>query len=54
MPEASPFAASEKPDAPATRSSERQPIPVRGAGLERPTYGETDLDIPSFLRRKSE
>jgi cell division protein FtsZ len=51
MPEASPFAASEKP---AARTSERQPIPVRGTGLERPSYGETDLDIPSFLRRKSE
>jgi len=54
MPEASPFAAGEKPAEPATRSSDRQPIPVRGAGLDRPTYGETDLDIPSFLRRKSE
>jgi cell division protein FtsZ len=54
MPEASPFAASEKAAAPTTPSSDRQPIPVRGAGLERPTYGETDLDIPSFLRRKSE
>jgi cell division protein FtsZ len=54
MPETSPFAASEKPAAPASRSGERQPIPVRGAGLDRPTYGETDLDIPSFLRRKSE
>src|SRR5438552_16386974 len=53
MPESSPFAAGEKV-APATRTSERQPIPVRGAGLDRPTYGETDLDIPSFLRRKSE
>jgi len=54
MPEASPFAASEKPAAPAAKTSERQPIPVRSAGLDRPTYGETDLDIPSFLRRKSE
>ena len=54
MPEASPFAASEKPATPTTGSSDRQPIPVRGAGLDRPTYGETDLDIPSFLRRKSE
>jgi len=51
MPEASPFAASEKP---AARTTDRQPIPVRGAGLDRPSYGETDLDIPSFLRRKSE
>jgi cell division protein FtsZ len=54
MPEASPFAATEKPATPTTRSGERQPIPVRGAGLDRPSYGETDLDIPSFLRRKSE
>jgi cell division protein FtsZ len=54
MPETSPFAATEKPATPATRSSERQPIPVRGSGLDRPAYGETDLDIPSFLRRKSE
>ena len=51
MPEASPFAAGEK--APA-KTTDRQPIPVRGAGLDRPSYGETDLDIPSFLRRKSE
>ena len=54
MPEASPFAVGNKPAEQATRSSDRQPIPVRGAGLDRPTYGETDLDIPSFLRRKSE
>jgi len=53
MPESSPFAAGEKA-APGTRTTERQAIPVRGAGLDRPTYGETDLDIPSFLRRKSE
>ena len=51
MPEESPFAAGERP---AARSTERQAIPVRSAGLERPSYGETDLDIPSFLRRKSE
>jgi hypothetical protein len=51
MPEESPFAASEKP---AAKSSERQAIPVRSGGLDRPSYGETDLDIPSFLRRKSE
>ena len=49
-----PSPAAEKPAEPASRSSDRQPIPVRGAGLDRPTYGETDLDIPSFLRRKSE
>jgi len=51
MPQTSPFAASERP---ATKPSEREPLPVRGGGLDRPSYGETDLDIPSFLRRKSE
>jgi cell division protein FtsZ len=51
MPQASPFAASERP---ASRPTEREPLPVRGGGLDRPSYGETDLDIPSFLRRKSE
>ena len=54
MPEGSPFAATEKPADATAKSTDRQPIPVRGAGLDRPTYGETDLDIPSFLRRKSE
>ncbi|MEO8638293.1 MAG: cell division protein FtsZ [Chloroflexota bacterium] len=54
MPEASPFAVGEKPAETTTRSTDRQPIPVRGGGLDRPSYGETDLDIPSFLRRKSE
>ncbi|MBA3689588.1 MAG: cell division protein FtsZ [Chloroflexi bacterium] len=54
MPEASPFAVGEKPAETTARSGERQPIPVRGSGLDRPSYGETDLDIPSFLRRKSE
>ena len=54
MPEASPFAAGERPAEAGSRTSERQPIPVRGSGLDRPSYGETDLDIPSFLRRKSE
>jgi cell division protein FtsZ len=51
MPEESPFAAGARP---AARATERQPIPVRSSGLDRPAYGETDLDIPSFLRRKSE
>jgi cell division protein FtsZ len=50
MPEPSPFAtAAEREE---TRVTERQPVPVRP--MERPAYGETDLDIPSFLRRKSE
>jgi cell division protein FtsZ len=35
------------------RPAEREPLPVR-PGLDRPSYGETDLDIPSFLRRKSD
>ncbi|MEO6059546.1 MAG: cell division protein FtsZ [Candidatus Limnocylindria bacterium] len=52
MPEASPFAVETKRSA--AKTTERQPIPVRSSGLERPAYGETDLDIPSFLRRKSE
>ncbi len=51
MPAESPFAAGEKP---AAKSGERQAIAVRGGGLDRPSYGETDLDIPSFLRRKGE
>jgi hypothetical protein len=46
IPEPSPFAtAAEREE---TRVTEREPVPVR------PAYGETDLDIPSFLRRKSE
>jgi cell division protein FtsZ len=32
---------------------ERQPVPVRPS-LEQPRYGEAELDIPSFLRRKSD
>ena len=49
MPEPSPFAPSGREETP---SDERQPLPVRSA--ERPAYGETDLDIPSFQRRKSD
>jgi cell division protein FtsZ len=50
IPEPSPFApAAEREEAAAT--TERQPVPIRA---ERPAYGDTDLDIPSFLRRKSE
>jgi cell division protein FtsZ len=51
MPEASPFAVGERP---AARTSERQAIPVRSSGLDRPSSGDADLDIPTFLRRKSE
>ena len=50
IPEPSPFATAAARDE--TRVTEREPVPVRPA--ERPAYGETDLDIPSFLRRKSE
>jgi cell division protein FtsZ len=46
IPEPSPFATAAERDE--TRVTEREPVPVR------PAYGETDLDIPSFLRRKSE
>jgi hypothetical protein len=47
----SPFALEETRE---TRVTERQAVPVRPAAVERPSYGETDLDIPSFLRRKSD
>ncbi|MDQ5840723.1 MAG: cell division protein FtsZ, partial [Chloroflexota bacterium] len=33
------------------RSRGREPVPSRPTSLERPAYGETDLDIPSFLRQ---
>ncbi len=48
----SPFARDVRPTE--VRRSERQPLPIRPANLERPAYGETDLDIPSFLRRKND
>jgi cell division protein FtsZ len=48
----SPFARQAEPTA-ETRVTERQAVPVRPA-IDRPSYGETDLDIPSFLRRKSD
>jgi len=34
-----------------SRSRDREPVPSRPTSLERPAYGETDLDIPSFLRQ---
>jgi cell division GTPase FtsZ len=49
MPAPSPFAVEHDE----SRASERQPLPVR-SGSDRPSYADTDLDIPSFLRRKSE
>jgi cell division protein FtsZ len=40
---------SEAPDS--TPAVEREPVTVRPTSLERPAYGDTDLDIPSFLRQ---
>jgi cell division protein FtsZ len=54
MGEESPFARPSEREATEIRPAERQPLPVRPAGLERPSYSETDLDIPSFLRRKND
>jgi len=56
MGEQSPFARPTEREATPTeiRPEERQPLPVRPASLERPAYSETDLDIPSFLRRKND
>jgi cell division GTPase FtsZ len=54
MGEPSPFARPSEREATEIKPAERQPVPVRPAGLERPSYGETDLDIPSFLRRKND
>jgi cell division protein FtsZ len=48
IPEPSPFAATTERE---ETVIERQPVP---APAGRPAYGDTDLDIPSFLRRKSE
>jgi cell division GTPase FtsZ len=50
IPEPSPFATAAEREEPVA-TTERQPVPIRA---ERPAYGDTDLDIPSFLRRKSE
>jgi cell division protein FtsZ len=50
LPEPSPFAPSASGES-QDGVIERQPIPTPAG---RPAYGETDLDIPSFLRRKSE
>jgi cell division protein FtsZ len=53
MPEPSPFATAAEREH--TRVEEREPLAVRpDRSSDRPAYGETDLDIPSFLRRKSE
>jgi cell division protein FtsZ len=34
-----------------THSPEREPVAARPTTLDRPAYGDTDLDIPSFLRQ---
>jgi len=52
MGEPSPFARS-RSEPTEIKPSERQALPVRPS-LDRPAYGETDLDIPSFLRRKND
>jgi cell division protein FtsZ len=57
MPQPSPFARSSEAEPAEVKPTERQPLPVRPSSapsLERPSYGEADLDIPSFLRRKSD
>ncbi len=51
----SPFARPSEREATEVRPSERKPLPVSSGSLEpRPAYSDTDLDIPSFLRRKDE
>ncbi|MGI8659406.1 MAG: cell division protein FtsZ [Candidatus Limnocylindria bacterium] len=50
----SPFARPSEREATEIKAPERQAVPVRPANLDRPSYGETDLDIPSFLRRKND
>ena len=52
--EPSPFARSGAYEPTEVRPAEREPLPVRPSSLDRPSYGETDLDIPSFLRRKND
>jgi cell division protein FtsZ len=52
--EESPFARSSEREATEVKPAERKPLPVSSGSLERPSYSETDLDIPSFLRRKSD
>jgi cell division protein FtsZ len=48
MPEATDAESTPPESAPAV---EREPVTVRPTSLERPAYGDTDLDIPSFLRQ---
>jgi len=48
----SPFASGGDRESAETRPSERTPLPVRS--LDKPSYADTDLDIPSFLRRSKD
>ena len=51
----SPFAKPSEREATEVRPSERKPLPVSSGSLDqRPAYNESDLDIPSFLRRKGD
>nr|MBA2264481.1 cell division protein FtsZ [Chloroflexota bacterium] len=51
----SPFARPSEREATEVRPSERKPVPVSSGNLEqRSAYGDADLDIPSFLRRKQD
>jgi cell division protein FtsZ len=51
----SPFARPSEREATEVVPSERKPLPVSSGSLDqRPAYNESDLDIPSFLRRKSD
>ncbi len=51
----SPFARPTEREATEIRPAERRPLPVSSGNLEqRPAYSDTDLDIPSFLRRKND
>jgi cell division protein FtsZ len=51
----SPFARPSEREATEVRPAERKPLPVSSGSLEqRPAYSDTDLDIPSFLRRKQD
>ena len=61
--ERSPFAVTSVPEplpvepepvAPESSTLEREPVSVRPTSLDRPAYGDTDLDIPSFLRQPRE
>ena len=51
----SPFARPSEREATEVLPPERKPLPVSSGSLDqRPAYNESDLDIPSFLRRKSD